>query len=212
MTRTWLAAALAIAALSSQARADELENPGAVYAVQERKFRLTHELAFGVGILPLDAFYKGLTAQVSYTFHFNDHLAWQVGRGTYSYNLDTGLRAQLVRDFGVQTTAFEEVQWMVGSDLVWSPLYGKLSLLNSSVIYTETYFILGGSALKVSNIAGASALPFRPAVNVGLGVRLFRSQTLSFRIDVTDNIVISSKPFHVMNVQLLAAVNFGSTE
>src|SRR4051812_13483636 len=168
---------------AGSAQADELENPGAVYAVQERKFRLSHELSLGVGVLPLDAFYKGLTAQVGYTYHFSDTFAWQIGRGVYSYNLDTGLRAQLVRDFGVQTTAFEEVQWMVGSDLIWSPFYGKTAFLNSSVMYTEAYFILGGSAVKVTNLAGGGALPFRPAVNVGLGMRLFRSQAVSFRLD-----------------------------
>src|SRR5687767_13524288 len=83
------------------AQAEELENPGRVSAVQERLFRMNQELSLGVGTLPLDAFYKGFGPQVTYTFHFSDTFAWQVGRGMYSYPAYTGLRQQLERDFGV---------------------------------------------------------------------------------------------------------------
>ena len=195
------------------AQAEELENPGQVFAVQERQYRLNHELSLGIGVLPLDAFYKGLTAQVGYTFHFTDSFAWQVGRATYSYNINTGLRNQLERDFGVLPTRFQEVEFMVGSDLIWSPFYGKTAVSNSSVIYNETYFIAGGSVLRLQNVGGGLVdVPFRPAANVGIGFRLFRNQTVSMRLDVTDNIVITDRPFNVVSIQLLGALNFGATE
>ncbi|HEX9507892.1 MAG TPA: outer membrane beta-barrel domain-containing protein, partial [Myxococcales bacterium] len=109
----WMFPSLALA------QTEELENPGTVSAVQDRQYRMNHELSFGVGVLPIDAFYKGLLAQLGYTYHFSDRFAWQVGRGAYSYDVDTGLKAQLQRDFGVLPTAFDQVQWMVGSDLIW---------------------------------------------------------------------------------------------
>src|ERR1700687_1418 len=177
------------------AQTEELENPGTVSAVQDRQYRMNHELSFGVGVLPIDAFYKGLLAQLGYTYHFSDSFAWQVGRGAYSYDVDTGLKAQLQRDFGVLPTAFDQVQWMVGSDLIWSPFYGKSSFLNRSVRHFELYLIGGGSVLKLTSA-------FRPAVNLGLGARLFTGQHISFRLDITDNVVITSHPFNVPTVQL----------
>jgi outer membrane beta-barrel protein len=189
------------------AQTDELENPGTVSAIQERAFRMNHELTLGVGSLPLDAFYKGFYAQVSYTFHFTDNFAWQVGRGGYSYNLKTGLREQLEKDFGVIPTVFEEVQYMVGSDLLWKPFYGKAAVLNSRVIYFETHLLAGATVFKFTN-------GFKPALNLGLGFRVFQNKVISYRLDVTDNIVfsLSQRPFNVMTIQLMLALNFGATE
>lgn len=194
------------------AQAEALENPGTVAAVQDRLYRMNHELLLGVGVLPADAFYKGYYAGLSYTYHFTDSFAWQVGRGAYSYNVETGLRSQLERDFGVAPTAnaFEdEVQWMVGSDLMWSPIYGKTSILNSKVIHFEAFLLGGATVFKLNRDGG-----FRPGANVGLGVRVFRSDTISFRLDVTNNFVFTgaSRVINIPTIQLATALNFGATE
>ncbi|XXF79358.1 outer membrane beta-barrel domain-containing protein [Myxococcaceae bacterium GXIMD 01537] len=196
----------------ARAQAEALENPGAVSAVQERLYRMNHELTLGVGVLPADAFYKGLTANLGYTYHFSDSFAWQVGRGTYSYNLKTALREQLERDFGVAPTANafqDEVQWMVGSDLVWSPFYGKVSFRNRKVLHFEAFVLAGGSVLKLNRENG-----FRPAANIGLGLRLFSSDTVSFRLDVTNNFVFAeaTRIINVPVINLSTALNFGATE
>nr|WP_225936902.1 outer membrane beta-barrel domain-containing protein [Myxococcus sp. RHSTA-1-4] len=196
----------------ARAQAEALENPGAVSAIQERRYRMHHELLLGVGVLPDDAFYKGLIGTVAYTYHFSDTFGWQVGRGTYSYNIQTSLRTQLERDFDVAPTASayeDQVQWMVGSDLVWSPLYGKAAVLNSQVLHFEAFLLGGGTVVKINRADG-----FRPAVNLGLGLRLFSGQTLSFRLDVTNNVVFAgaSNINNVLSVQLGTAFNFGATE
>lgn len=192
------------------AQLEELENPGTVSAVQDRAYRMQHELNLSVGVLPLDAFYKGLYAQVGYTVHFSDYFAWQVGRGAYSYAAKTGLREQLERDFGVLPTAFEEVQFFVGSDVMWKPLYGKLTLLNKSVVHGEVFLLLGASLFKFTNA-------FRPAVNIGGGGRVFVSKWVSFRLDVTNNVVLpvgggATNFLNVMTMTLSLAINFGATE
>ncbi|MBN1204266.1 MAG: outer membrane beta-barrel domain-containing protein [Myxococcaceae bacterium] len=194
------------------AQTEALENPGTTSAVQDRLYQMNHELLLGIGVLPADAFYKGYFAGLSYTYHFSDNFAWQVGRGAYSYNVKTSLRSQLERDFGVAptATAFEdEVQWMVGSDLLWSPFYGKTAILNSKVIHFEAFLIGGATVFKLNRDAG-----FRPGANVGLGLRVFRSDTLSFRLDVTNNFVFAgaSRIINVPTLQLATALNFGATE
>ncbi|KFE65253.1 outer membrane beta-barrel domain-containing protein [Hyalangium minutum] len=194
------------------AQAEALENPGTTSAVQDRLYRMNHELTLGVGVLPADAYYKGYYAQVSYTYHFSDNFAWQVGRGAYSYNVETGLRSQLERDFGVAptATAFEdEVEWMVGSDLVFSPFYGKTAILNSKVIHFEAFLLGGATVFKLNREGG-----FRPGANLGLGIRVFKSDTVSFRLDVTNNVVFAgaSRIINIPTIQLGTALNFGATE
>ncbi len=191
------------------AQLEELENPGTVSAVQERAYRMQHELNLSVGVLPLDAFYKSYYAQVGYVFHFTDYFAWQVGRGAYGLVARTGLREQLERDFGVLPTAFDEAQWFVGSDLMWKPLYGKVSLMNRTVLHGEVFLLAGASVFYMSNSK------IRPAVNVGGGARLFASRWVSFRLDATDAILVptgASNLLNVMTITVSLAVNFGGTE
>jgi outer membrane beta-barrel protein len=205
-----LAVAVALSASTALAQLEELENPGSVSAIQDRAYRLQHELTLSVGMLPLDAFFKGLYAQVGYTVHFSDSFAWQVGRGAYVYSVQTGLRQQLERDFGVLPTSRDVVEYFVGSDLMWTPLYGKLAVLNRSVLHGEVFLLLGGTVFKYTTA-------FRPGVNVGGGVRLFASRWVSFRLDVTDTVVVplgggANNLLNVMTLTLSLGLNFGGTE
>ena len=200
----------AVVPSAALAQTEDLENPGTVSAVQDRAYRLQHELDLSFGVLPLDAFYKGLYAQVSYTAHFTDHFAWQVGRAAYSYAAKTGLREQLERDFGVLPTAFEEVQFFFGTDLMWKPFYGKFSVLNKTVVHAEFFLMLGATLFKFTNA-------FRPGVNLGGGLRIFFSRYVSTRLDITNNVVIpigggSTTFTNVMTTTLSLGINFGATE
>ncbi len=219
MTRPLLPLLCVLLPATALAQVDELENPGTVLAVQDRTYRLNSELVLGIGILPLDAFYKGLTVSVAYAYHFSDAFAWQIGRGLYSYNVKTGLRDQLQRDFGVLPTAFPQVNWIVGSDLVWTPLYGKLAWLNRSVSHYEIFGSVGGSVVNL-RVANDITVPttsnvFRPAAHLGLGIRYFLNKSVSFRLDASDDYVIASdsnQRQNVLLIQLGLALTFGGTE
>jgi outer membrane beta-barrel protein len=205
-----LVVAVGLLSSLSYAQVEELENPGSVSAIQDRAYRMQHELNLSVGVLPLDAFFKGIYAQVGYTFHFSDAFAWQVGRAAYSYPVMTGLREQLQRDFGVLPTARDVVEYFVGSDLMWTPFYGKMAILNKAVVHGEMFFLLGASLFKYTTA-------FRPGVNLGGGGRVFVSKWVSFRLDLTDTVIVptgggANNIFNVMTVTLSLAVNFGGTE
>jgi outer membrane beta-barrel protein len=207
-------ALLAVLALLPQwalADTDELENPGRVSAVQTRPYRLQHELDLWVSALPLDAFNKGYCAQVGYAVHFTDTFAWQVGRGAYCTSVSTGLQKDLERTYGVVPTTIETVDYFLGSDLLWKPLFGKVAVLNRWVIHGEAFVILGASLFRFTHT-------FRPAVDLGAGLRIFLNQNVSFRLDLTDQAVIptgsgtSAGFLNVMTVNLGLAVNFGGKE
>jgi outer membrane beta-barrel protein len=204
MTNRLLIALLSLGPATAFAQTEELENPGSVSAVQMRPYRMASEINLAVGLLPLDAFNKTVYGQVSFVYHFTDGFAWEVGRGSYGYNWDTGLKAQLERDYGVLPTAIDLVQFFVGSDLMFTPFFGKTAVLNKAVLFYEAYLLVGATVYKYTSA-------FRPAVNIGGGVRLFQSKYVSFRLEATDDIVITSKPYNVMAVNLMLCLNFGSS-
>ena len=189
--------------LVAAAQTSQLENPGSVSAIQERAYRMSSEFNLAVGFLPLDAFTKQVYGQVAFVYHFTDYFAWQVGRGAYGYNWSTGLKNALENDYGVLPTTIDMVQFFVGSDLMISPFYGKVALLNRAVIFYEAYLLVGVTVFKYTNA-------FRPAANIGGGIRIFQNKYVSYRLEVTDNIVIRDKPEQVMQINLMLALNFGS--
>jgi outer membrane beta-barrel protein len=210
---------LCLAPIAAQAQ-EELENPGVVLAVQDRTYRMNSELLLAVGVLPLDAFTKGLSGEVSYTYHFSDSFAWQIGRFLYSYNIATGLQNQLTRDFGVNPTAFPQTHWIAGSDVMWTPIYGKFAWLNNSVAHFEIYGLLGLSVanqtISTDIAAGTTSSTFLPGVNFGIGWRFYLTKSVSLRFEVTDNLLFQTSGGggiqNIMVVQVGAAFNFGSTE
>ena len=204
------------ALVAARSLAQDPDDLGGVTAVQERAYRMMHEIDVSVGVLPLDPFSKGLFAQGSYTAHFTDFFAWQIARGGYSYTAKTSLRSQLERDFGQLPTAFEEIRFFVGSDVLFKPFYGKLSVVDKWVLHGELFFIVGVTVFNFNVPDDALGRAFRPGVNLGLGGRLFLSKVLSLRLDVSDNVVIplaaGQNVTNVMAVALSLGINIGATE
>lgn len=202
------AGALLASGAGAQTEADQ---PDAVTAIQERAYRMQHEIDVSVGVLPLDPFSKGLFAQAGYTAHFTDGFAWEVVKGGYSFTAKTELRNQLERDFGTLPTAFDEIQFFLGTDVLFKPFYGKMSVANRWVVHGEFFLLLGGSVFKFSQ----SARDFRPGVSVGLGGRLFLNKVLSLRLDLTEHFLLSIPGLtftNVMSMSLSLGINIGATE
>ena len=202
MSKTGLVVLVLLASVG-RARAEE-ENPAAAQVVQRRQYQLKHELTVSAGFLPLDAFYKALTVNVGYTYHFNPHFAWRVARGTFSKPFSTGLRKEIEGQYGLQVTDFPEVHWIVGSDLVWNALYGKAAFMNSALLHGGLY-LSAGADLVVTQATLA------PGVAVGGGLRLFVTDWMSLRLEVLDHVVIAKKPFNVLDLQIALAVSLGAS-
>lgn len=202
--------------MGARSLAQDADEARAVSAVQERAYRMMHEVDVSVGVLPLDPFSKGLFAQAGYTAHFSDFFAWEIARGGYAYTAKTSLRSQLERDFGQLPTAFEEIRFFVGSDVLFKPFYGKLSIADKWDLHGELFFILGVTVFNFNVPDDALGRAFRPGVNLGIGGRVFLSKVLSLRFDVTDNVVIplaaGQNVTNVMSMALSLGINIGATE
>lgn len=179
----------AMGALPNVSFAEDFEEGGKLYAVQNRKYLVTHEFALGLGTVPADAFYLGLTGNFSYTYHFDDLVAWEIANATYSLNVDKGLKRELMDNFGVRPTEFPELTFFVNSNFVWKPLYGKLVALNDELVYAEL-FLTGGPAVAQYDIAGVLI-----GLNAGIGLRWHLSKSFSLRFDFRDYFFVDPSSF-----------------
>lgn len=180
--RGWLlVAAILSSSLTTPApvAAQDGEEVGAAYAVmavQNRRYGGTNELLVQGGLLPLDAFTKGGTLSGSYTFHFSNLVAWEVIHFVQSFHYDTDLRDRLAT-FELEETPFEVVERIATSSLVWKPIYWKGAFLNDSILHGEFFGLVGGGI-------GIFTRSERPAVNLGVGTRVFLNEWFSVRIDI----------------------------
>ncbi len=210
-TRSPLLPVLAFVAVSAamSALAQDVESAGRLAAVQERKYHMVHELEFSLVYLPYDAFYQGLGPEVSYTYHFNDHVAWEVIRGYYSFDLQTNLVARLANMPGgnnLAPTSTEQMNYALSSTVVWSPAYGKFALFNRSVVQGEGFLLIGGTLGKLTS-------SFQPGPTIGGGLRFFVSQFVSARFDLRYSALIdtiSASITHVIQLSLGFAIDLGT--
>jgi|GEM_PF-1700387 len=182
--RSLISAALVLSSLLTHAAS--AQDAGRLLAIQQRKYQLNHELLLGGMVEPQDAFSKGVAVEGGYIWHFSDLWSWEVLRGGYVAQLDTGLKTQLLRDFGTDPTQFESLQYYASSSLTYAPLYGKFALRNSSLIHAEAFLNFGAAF-------GRFTSSYQAGPEVGVGARVFLSQALSLRFDVRDAVFIRRK-------------------
>lgn len=206
-----LFALLAIGLASPNAYAqDELdEEQVATYAVQSRLFRLGGELTVAAGFLPINAFNKGLTVGGGFTYHISNSWAWEIIRGAYVYKqLDTGLKQELLENFNVQPTDISALDFILSSNLVLKPFYGKLSVFNRRVIHIDVSVPFGIALARYTNPQA-----YLPGPDAGLIFRVFVSPHISFCLDVREHVFFNHlNTRQEVHVSLGAAFAWGGAE
>lgn len=200
---------LALLAVLLAPLAAPAQEAGRLLAVQQRRYRMNHELVVGAMFEPIDAFSKGLAPEGAYIWHMNDEWAWEVLRGGYLFRFDTGLGRQLQRDYGVAPTKFEELQYYAATSLDWSPVYGKFALRNASLIHLEALVSAGAAFGRFTNSTSAGP-------ELGFGLRVFASQRASVRLDVRDTLFLQRSGGNliknVLFITLGLSVNLGGAD
>ena len=200
-----IAASIALPA-ELRAQSDEVDS-GRVVAVQDRPFRLVHEFTASVGVLPIDAFYTGLSLGGAYTLHFNDVIAWEALSFHYSGNVDSGLESELAERWSVLPDGEPELEYLASTHVILTPLFGKFTFLNDSIVHVSTYLSVGGGLAKFDD-------GFRPQGSIGPGLRLFFGDVVSTRLDLR-NIIASDSPDgidYMLHITLSVSFNFGARE
>ena len=196
-----IAALLAVPSLG-QAQIDFGADRSQVFSIQKRPYRLGHEFQLGVGVLPLDSFYTGILISGAYTYHFSDFWGWEIAGAGFSLNIDTDLEASLLEDFELRPTESDilRAKWFFTSSLVVKPLFGKLAVFNSDIVYAETLFNIGIGPYRIEEFT-------RPALSMGMGLRFWTSQAISWRFDIKDQLVFINGVHNILVFMLSASLN-----
>ncbi len=156
-----------------------------VGVVQKRKYPKARafELAVYAGVIPNDAFVLHLPVGARATYHLSERFAWE-GSASFAFDVDTSLRSFLMdEDANLSAQVRDRQRARVDAGILWSPLYGKIAWMNSSVIYLDVFATAGGGAVyTVADDIGRDA-SLRPEVYLGLGLRVFLSRALSLRLE-----------------------------
>lgn len=179
--------------------ASELEESDDLPSVQNRLYRAEIELNAGIGILPIDPFYKGLQLEAGLAWHFTD--LWAVdGQFFYLQNFKTSLREDLEGNFNQPSDRFSELRWYAQLGVLFKPLYGKLALFNRSLVYGELYVSLHATLARLAGGEdnGAARLGERLGYGgaPGFGLRGYLNEYLSLRFDLRSNIIYSAGEMH----------------
>jgi hypothetical protein len=103
--------------------------------------------------------------------------------------------------------AFERapLQYLVGTNALITPLYGKLAVLDEEIIYADAHIAIGGGVAHYSD-------GFRAQVSVSPGFRVFLGSILSLRLDVRGALVPNAPggTDFLVGVNLSLSSSFGS--
>jgi outer membrane beta-barrel protein len=196
-------AALAVLVLvvwAAPARAEkggDFEEKSAYGKIQKREYELGHEISLGWSYLPLDPYYKGYGASLSYTIHLSHLFALELFRVGFAWNLDTSLKTKLIDQMpDISPEEFPAVVFFENTNLLLKLLYGKQSFLNRQVLHWEL-FVTAGAAFVFRNPFNVGDLDmdnsrYEMGVNVGFGFRFWLSKSWSLRVDLRDTILLLS--------------------
>jgi outer membrane beta-barrel protein len=166
------------------ARTDE----GNVYAVQNRMFHKDHQLDLAIGYIADDDFFHVYPVSLGYTFHFGQHLSWEVARFGYNYNQDKDLKQTLETDFSAQPERFPEQIFMYHSHIVFKPLYGKHAVLNRGIVNNEIYLFAGAGMVHYEwdYSDGRTETEDAVSISLGTGMRFFLNQKVCLNFEIRD--------------------------
>jgi outer membrane beta-barrel protein len=179
--------------------------------IQQRLYTLDHELSFGWAFLPLDPYYKGYGADLTYTIHLNEIWALELFRIGFAYNVDSSLKTKLVEQIpDVSPDEFPAVVLYENTNLVLKLLYGKQSFFNRAVLHFEI-FATAGFSLLVRNPyqvweMDMDNMLYEIGVNGGFGFRFWLNPDWSIRVDLRDNVLlmaVNKADFKIENSALI---------
>jgi outer membrane beta-barrel protein len=179
-----------------------------VYAVQNKVFHRHHEIDFVTGYIADDDFYHLYPLGFSYTYHLNEHVSWEVARAQYILTQDRDLKKKLETEFEVQPEQFSEPKYMVHTNAVFKPFYGKSAFLNRRILNHEMYLLAGGGVVNYewNQSSGESRSETAFSLSIGAGMRTFLSENFCVNLEVRD--LVNFKESDTEN-NVMLGVSFG---
>ena len=144
---------------------------------------------------------------LGFTGKFAYHLTETWGAELTGIFLSTSQRQSamdLSNQNSVQTSSFISTKNYYGADLLWTPIYGKMTLFNHRIIPFDMYFALGGGSSNVANGTAGGTL------HGGVGQIYAINKALGFRWDFSWNSFSGTPNPAVVGAAQPSAQNFNN--
>jgi outer membrane beta-barrel protein len=156
--------------------------------IKESRFEISPTLMASLA----DPFFQKYGAGLKLDYHLLETFSFGV-YASYSLNTPSGLVSVCKPDgtcsvpqVADMTEVPGKLGLMAGLDLLWSPIYGKLSLFSEAVAHFDLSFIAGASVLQYQSPGGADTMTV--GGHIGLGQRYFLTDSVALRIELRDYI------------------------
>jgi outer membrane beta-barrel protein len=138
-----------------------------------------HEITLQGGYYVSDLLDGTFIAGLAYTYHLTEDAGIEASFG-YS-QVRSSVASRLEQDRGVMVLPQEDRVYLVFTDLVWSPVHGKLRVFADSIVHFDLYGVAGVGVID-------NATSFGAAGQFGLGSKIFLSKSWAVRLDVRDQL------------------------
>ncbi|AZZ37676.1 hypothetical protein CIK05_13010 [Bdellovibrio sp. qaytius] len=125
--------------------------------------------------------YNNVGAKLNLSYNFTETFGLELST-MFMTNSERESAKEIREEHGLKAEQFIYTKRYTGLDLVWSPIYGKISNLNDSIIPFDMYFAIGGGTSATNAKEGNV-----PTMHFGLGQIFAITKSMAFRWDYSFN-------------------------
>jgi outer membrane beta-barrel protein len=133
------------------------------------------------GMTTNSPWFLNLGVKVNIGYFFTESFGLEVG-GMFLSNSERDVSKEIRENNNLQPEKFVNTKSHMGVDLIWSPIYGKVTFLNERIILFDMYFS-GGVGTSTTNSQEKTNTTF----HVGTGQIFALSKSMAFRWDYSWN-------------------------
>lgn len=150
-----------------------------IKSIQRKDFLKRHRWAVSpmVTLSLNDAFYQKAGGGAALAFHPADSLGLEI-QGVYIGTVQTDM-VGYYQQANQALPKVSNLRFYMTGNLLWSPLYGKLSLFTDDIVHFDAYLIAGFGMAYTETGA-------KFATNLGLGLRYFLASWFVIKLEVRD--------------------------
>jgi outer membrane beta-barrel protein len=138
-----------------------------------------HELTLQGGYYVSDLLDGTFVVGAAYTYHLTEDVGIEASFG-YSQIRSTVAR-RLEQDHGVTILPKQDRVYLVFTDLVWSPLHGKMRVFADTIVHFDLHFAAGVGVIDNSTSYGAAG-------QFGIGGKMLLGKSWALRLDLRDHL------------------------
>lgn len=154
-----------------------------VSVIQKKYLPKTERFQFYLagGMTTNSPWFLNLGAKVNVSYFFTESFGIEVG-GMFLSNSEREVSKEIRETNKLQPEKFVNTKSHYGVDLIWSPIYGKVSFVNDRIIPFDMYFSAGVGSSSTNSQEGTNT-----TFHVGTGQIFAISKAMAFRWDYSWN-------------------------